>query len=90
VRTLREPFEDAISVSSPISQEDLAAWTGASRAGVAEAMRALRELGWVHTQRRTLLVRDLEALRARPSRPFALLVAQRRERRRARNPLPPT
>jgi CRP/FNR family cyclic AMP-dependent transcriptional regulator len=60
-----EPADGAILVNSPLSQEDLAAWTGASRAGVANAFHALRELGWVQTERRKLLVRDLQALRAR-------------------------
>jgi CRP/FNR family transcriptional regulator, cyclic AMP receptor protein len=60
-----EASDEGITVISPISQEDLAAWTGASRAGVAEALRALRDLGWVHTDRRKLVVRDLDALRAR-------------------------
>lgn len=60
-----EPSDDGLTVASPLSREDLAAWTGASRAGVAHALQALRELGWVHTERRVLLVRDLPALRAR-------------------------
>ncbi len=60
-----EPGEDGIAVSSPLSQEDLAAWTGASRAGVAEALRGLRELGWVRTGRSQLVVSDVDALRAR-------------------------
>jgi CRP/FNR family transcriptional regulator, cyclic AMP receptor protein len=60
-----EPTEDGVTVASPLSQEELAAWTGASRAGVAQALQAMRELGWVQTERRGLLVRDLEALRAR-------------------------
>jgi CRP/FNR family cyclic AMP-dependent transcriptional regulator len=60
-----EASSDGIRIASPLSQEDLAAWTEASRAGVAEALRALRELGWVQTERRKLTVLDLEALRAR-------------------------
>ena len=60
-----QPTEDGVTVASPLSQGELAAWTGASRAGVAQALHALRELGWVQTERRGLLVRDLEALRAR-------------------------
>jgi CRP-like cAMP-binding protein len=59
------PVPEGTRVVSPLSQEDLAAWTGASRAGVAEALRALRQLGWVQTERRELIVRDREALRAR-------------------------
>jgi CRP-like cAMP-binding protein len=60
-----ESSDEGVTVTSPLSREDLAAWTGASRAGVAHALQALRELGWVHTERRVLLVRDLQALRAR-------------------------
>jgi CRP/FNR family transcriptional regulator, cyclic AMP receptor protein len=60
-----EPSDDGVTVASPLSKEDLAAWTGASRAGVAHALQTLRELGWVQTQRRQLIVRDLPALRAR-------------------------
>jgi CRP-like cAMP-binding protein len=60
-----EPTEGAMSVISPLSQDDLAAWTGASRAGVAQALHDLRELGWLETERRKLRVSDLDALRAR-------------------------
>jgi CRP/FNR family transcriptional regulator, cyclic AMP receptor protein len=60
-----QPSGAAITVVSPLSREELAAWTGASRAGVAHALQGFRELGWVHTERRTLIVRDIQALRAR-------------------------
>ncbi|HWX96958.1 MAG TPA: Crp/Fnr family transcriptional regulator [Solirubrobacteraceae bacterium] len=60
-----EPSEDGIRLTTPLSQEDLAAWTGASRAGVAEALRVMRELGWVQTERRNIVVRDADALRDR-------------------------
>jgi CRP-like cAMP-binding protein len=60
-----EVNEEGISVALPISQEDLAAWTGASRAGVAHALQTMRELGWVRTDRRTLTVLNLEELSAR-------------------------
>jgi CRP/FNR family transcriptional regulator, cyclic AMP receptor protein len=60
-----EPSDEGVTVTSPLSREDLAAWTGASRAGVAHALQSLRELGWVQTERRALLVRDLQSLRAR-------------------------
>ena len=59
------PSEEGISVSSPLTQEDLAAWTGASRAGVAEALRSLRDLGWVRTERGRMVVVDIDALRSR-------------------------
>jgi CRP-like cAMP-binding protein len=60
-----EAEDGGVSVSSPLSQEDLAAWTGASRAGVAQALHAMRDLGWVRSERRRLLVLDFDALRAR-------------------------
>jgi CRP/FNR family transcriptional regulator, cyclic AMP receptor protein len=60
-----EPTERGVRVTLPLSQDDLAAWAGASRAGVAAALRALRELGLIETERRSITVRDLEALRAR-------------------------
>jgi CRP-like cAMP-binding protein len=60
-----EAVDGGLSVSSPLSQEDLAAWTGASRAGVAQALHSMRELGWVQSERRRVLVLDADALRAR-------------------------
>lgn len=57
--------DGGIEVRVPISQEELAAWTGASRAGVAQALQSLRELGWLQTARHQMLVRDIAALRAR-------------------------
>ena len=64
-RRYGEPSEAGIRLTSPLSQEDLAAWTGASRAGVAEALRVMRDLGWLETERMKILVRDVDALRAR-------------------------
>lgn len=56
---------ETVVVETPLTREDLAAWTGASRAGAAGALRQLRELGWIDTDRRRLLVLDVEALRGR-------------------------
>jgi CRP-like cAMP-binding protein len=55
----------AVTIEMPITHEELAAWTGASRAGVAKALQDIRQLGWVETERRRLVLRDLERLRAR-------------------------
>jgi CRP-like cAMP-binding protein len=60
-----EQSEDGVSFTSPLSQEDLAAWTAASRAGVAESLRTLRQLGWISTDRRQVIVRNIAALRER-------------------------
>lgn len=59
------PTDDGTEIEMPISQEELAQWTGASRAGVAHALQAMRELGWLTTHRRQIAVTDIEALRKR-------------------------
>jgi CRP-like cAMP-binding protein len=55
----------AVRITLPISQEELAGWTGASIEATAKALRALRSLGWVTTARRAIEVQDLDALRGR-------------------------
>ncbi len=57
--------EDGIEIELALTQEELTSWTGASRAGVAKAFQMLRELGWIETHRRRLVVRQLDALRRR-------------------------
>ena len=52
-------------IGLPLTQDELGAWTGASHAGVAKALQTLRELGWIQTQRRRIVVRDIDALRHR-------------------------
>ncbi|KAA1419336.1 Crp/Fnr family transcriptional regulator [Nocardioides humilatus] len=52
-------------IDLPISQDELAGWTGSSREAVAKALHALRELGLVSTDRRSYTVRDLEGLQRR-------------------------
>jgi biotin operon repressor len=47
-----------------MSQEELAAATGLSRASVAAALATLRQRGLVATSRRSLAIRDLAKLRA--------------------------
>ncbi|HKF80487.1 MAG TPA: Crp/Fnr family transcriptional regulator [Thermoleophilaceae bacterium] len=58
---------DGIVIALPISQEELAGWAAVSRAGMASALRTLRQLGWIETERRRITVWDLDALRARAS-----------------------
>jgi CRP-like cAMP-binding protein len=60
-----EPGADRIEIELPLSQEELAAWTGASREAVSKALQLLRSLRIVETSRRRVAVLDLEALRAR-------------------------
>jgi CRP-like cAMP-binding protein len=52
-----------IELHVPLSQEELAAWTGASRAGFSKALQGLRDLGWITLARHELTIRDLDALR---------------------------
>ena len=46
-----------------LTQDELAAWAGASREAVAKAIGLLRTLGWIRTERRRIVVLDLDALR---------------------------
>ena len=57
-----EPTEDGVAITLPISQEELAGWTGSSREAVAKALATLRELGAIRTERRRITVLDAEAL----------------------------
>lgn len=60
-----ESVNGSIEVPLPLSQEELASWTGASRTGVAQALQSLRELNWLETGRGQMTVIDPDALRAR-------------------------
>ncbi|MGH9037382.1 MAG: Crp/Fnr family transcriptional regulator [Acidimicrobiia bacterium] len=55
----------AVVVRSPVSQSDLAAWTGLSREAVVKALRALRQLGWIRSQGRNITITDPEEVRRR-------------------------
>jgi CRP/FNR family cyclic AMP-dependent transcriptional regulator len=59
------PSEHGVRIDLPITQEELASWVGSSREGVNKALHTLRGLHWVETERRSLTVLDLEALRRR-------------------------
>ncbi len=59
------PVAKGIEIGLPLSQEELAGWTGASREAVSKALQTLRKVGWVITERRRITVLDLEALRRR-------------------------
>lgn len=59
------PAREGVEITLPLSQDELAGWTGSSREAVGKALHVLRELGWVQTGRRRVTVRDLESLRRR-------------------------
>jgi CRP-like cAMP-binding protein len=54
--------DDGIEIRLAVTQADLGGWTASSRAGVTSALRAMRELGWIRTERRRIIVLDLDAL----------------------------
>ena len=60
-----ERTDAGIQIGLPLTQEDLGSWTASSRAGVAGALRTMRELGWIATERRRITVLDLDALARR-------------------------
>lgn len=57
--------DGTVAVTLPLSQEDLAAWTGSSREAVSRAVGDLRRAGLVETGRRTVSVLDAAGLRRR-------------------------
>ena len=62
-----EQEDGAIRIELPISQEELAGWTGCSRDSVVKALQAMRGLGWIDTERRRIMVFDADAVRRRAS-----------------------
>ncbi|MEA2396844.1 MAG: family transcriptional regulator, cyclic receptor protein [Thermoleophilaceae bacterium] len=54
--------EEGTVIELAIAQEELAAWSGASREATVKALRSLRDLGVVETSRRRLVVRDLDEI----------------------------
>jgi CRP-like cAMP-binding protein len=60
-----EPAAGGVRITLPLSQEELAGWTGSSREAVGKALHVLRGLGWVRTERRRITVLEMEPLRRR-------------------------
>jgi CRP/FNR family transcriptional regulator, cyclic AMP receptor protein len=60
-----EACGDGVRITVPLSQDELAGWTGLSREAVSKALRMLRENGWIETRRRGITVLDSAALRRR-------------------------
>jgi CRP-like cAMP-binding protein len=60
-----QPVTEGVRITLPLSQEELAGWTGSSREAVGKALHALRGLGWVRTERRRITVLEMEPLRRR-------------------------
>jgi CRP/FNR family cyclic AMP-dependent transcriptional regulator len=56
--------ETGVRITLPLSQDELASWTGASREAVSRSLHLLRGLGWVETGRRELKILTIEGLRS--------------------------
>jgi CRP/FNR family transcriptional regulator, cyclic AMP receptor protein len=60
-----EPVEGGVRITLPILQTELASWVGISRKAVNNALQVLRRRGWIQTGRKEIIIKDLDALRAR-------------------------
>jgi CRP-like cAMP-binding protein len=60
-----EQTSGGVRVALPLSQDELAGWTGASREAVSKALRTLRDRGLIETGRRRVVIHDMEGLRKR-------------------------
>ncbi|WP_306368950.1 Crp/Fnr family transcriptional regulator [Nocardiopsis sp. CC223A] len=54
---------DDVRLDLPVSQDELASWTGVSRAAVNKALSLLRARGWISTGRMSITLHDVAALR---------------------------
>ena len=52
---------DGTRIDLPLTQEDLAGWTGVSVESVSKTTRSMRDLGWIRTGRRQITVLDIAA-----------------------------
>ncbi|MDP9234769.1 MAG: Crp/Fnr family transcriptional regulator [Actinomycetota bacterium] len=57
--------DDGLLITLPLSQEELAGWTGSSREAVSKALQALRARGLIDTKRRAVTILDLPGLERR-------------------------
>jgi CRP/FNR family transcriptional regulator, cyclic AMP receptor protein len=66
---LAERFGEAsgsgVQIDLGLSQEELAGWAASSREAVSKALQTLKARGWIETQRRSVTILDLQALRKR-------------------------
>ncbi len=56
---------EGTQIELDLTQDELARWTGTTRETVSRALRLMRELGWVSTDRRTITILNHAALRQR-------------------------
>jgi CRP/FNR family transcriptional regulator, cyclic AMP receptor protein len=60
-----DPQGQGLRITLPLSQEELAGWTGSSREAVSKALQTLRSKGLIETERRAVTILDLPRLATR-------------------------
>jgi CRP/FNR family cyclic AMP-dependent transcriptional regulator len=60
-----DQVDGRIRITLPLSQQELAAWTGTSREATSKALHTLRRRGYIETRRREIHVLDIGELRER-------------------------
>jgi CRP/FNR family transcriptional regulator, cyclic AMP receptor protein len=60
-----DPQDQGLRITLPLSQEELAGWTGSSREAVSKALQSLRAKGLIETERRAVTILDLPRLASR-------------------------
>jgi CRP/FNR family transcriptional regulator, cyclic AMP receptor protein len=60
-----DPQGEELRITLPLSQEELAGWTGSSREAVSKALQVLRSKGLIETKRRSVTIQDLPGLARR-------------------------
>ncbi len=60
-----ERDDGRIRITLPLSQNELAAWTGTSREATSKALQLMRQRGYIETFRREIHVLDIASLRRR-------------------------
>lgn len=60
-----DPDGRAVRVGLSLTQAELAGWASTSLESAVRALSQLRSLGWISTERRLIIIHELEALRAR-------------------------
>jgi CRP-like cAMP-binding protein len=59
------PVQGGTRIELPLTQDELASWTGATRETVSRALAMMRRLGWVAIDNRQITILDSAALRRR-------------------------
>lgn len=57
--------DGSVSFRSPITQQELADWSGVSRQAVVKELTRLRELGWLETKGSSMVIRNPDGISAR-------------------------